>query len=305
LVFFDGQNKQSLAKAQRRKENRKAFVFDKPGVLCLPEQWTTVLPTLPASLEDSRMSKSQTCLGSIALLLLSCTLDFAGVIGPELIQRSQVDTASGYETLYQGFFPTVGEQVVSLQIFNDNTANTNWITPLILSFQGGRVWQITGVGLSEQNTGTGLQTYAFGLQSGSDLIAASNYTFGWWNGRVSGTTFTGNTGVIMFDTTDSTPGFGESCPTPDCPVSNLGFAPPAVGMSYTFANNFSGPNPGTLGNGFGRVYSVQFTTAPVSSVPEHSTFSFLAFGLLVATWARHKRIPGRVSDSRPERITNR
>lgn len=38
--------------------------------------------------------------------------------------------------------------------------------------------------------------------------------------------------------------------------------PPLVGLNITFANDFSGPNPtGTLGAGFGRVYSVQFTTS--------------------------------------------
>jgi hypothetical protein len=248
------------------------------------------------------MNKS---LGSIAFLLLSSTPDFASIIGPPPIHRNSVDTATGYETLYQGFFPAVGEQVVSFQFFNDDPSNAKWITPLILSFQAERVWQITGVGLSIQNTGAGLQTYAFGLQSGSDLIAGSNYTFGWWNGRVSGTTFTGNTGVIMLDTTESTPGFGESCPTPNCPFGP-GFAPPMAGMSYTFANNFSGPNPfGTLSHPFGRVYSVQFTTAPLSSVPEPSMFWFPALVLLVATQMFRRSLPDGSPRHRLDQLSNR
>jgi hypothetical protein len=81
-------------------------------------------------------------------------------------RRHCVDNAFGYETVYQGFFPTAGERVVSYQFFDNQPAISNWLTPLILAFQGGRIWQITGVGKSVQNTGAGLQTHVFDCNPG-------------------------------------------------------------------------------------------------------------------------------------------
>jgi hypothetical protein len=186
----------------------------------------------------------------------------AATIGPDLIQRALVDGATGYDSVYQGDFPNVGERVTDFSFFNNQTSNTRWITPLILAFEGGRVWQVTGIGTSVENTGMGVQSHSFGLQSGSDMILGSNYTFGWWNGRINGVVTTFNQGVIMFDPATSSPGFGESCPVADC--SSGGNIVPVVGNNITFANNFSGPGGG-LGSGNGRIYSVQFTTAAVST----------------------------------------
>jgi len=216
--------------------------------------------------------------------------------------RVEVDTAVGDVLIYNGFFTVAGAQVTSFQFFNNNPANTNWITPVILTLQSGRTYQITGVGQSVQNTGAGVQTYPFTLVSGSATIGAGQYTFGWWDGQLGGS---GNAGVIQFDGSGSGPGFGESCGvanTNPCFVNTV-----AAGNVITFANNYSVfPNSGIiLQSPNGRNYSVQVTTnviaAPPVSAPALSPWGlFLLAGLLVGTTVILLRRSSRGGTSAPQ-----
>jgi hypothetical protein len=210
--------------------------------------------------------------------------------GPSLTQRAVVDTAVGSVYIFNANFTITGAQVTSFSFFNNNPSNTNWITPIILVQQSGRTYQVTGVGQSVQNTGAGVQTYAFTLVSGSANIASTGYTFGFWNGRLS--TNTGNTGVVQFDGNGAPtdPGFGESCAVANTPPCS--FTTVAAGNSITFGNNYNQfPNGGNaLASPNGRNYSIQFTSNGVSipSTPVPSSFWLMLGGLVVLAGLYHK-----------------
>jgi hypothetical protein len=202
----------------------------------------------------------------------------AAVVGEALIDRPFVDGAVGDGYLYQGALP-VGEQVLSFSFFNNNALNTNWITPMLLDPLPNGQYQIVGIGASRQNTGAGVQSYAFDLQSGSATVAAVDFVFGWWFGRISGGSFFPNAGVIEFSAAASNPGVRESCPAPNVGPCNIS---PTVGLTLPFQNNYTGPNPsGSLGAPNGRVYSVEVTTG-TAAIPEPSTYALLLSGLALA-----------------------
>jgi len=129
---------------------------------------------------------------------------------------------------------------------------------LVLTFEKGRTWKVTGIGRARQNSGRGAQLYEFDLQKGSDTIDGANSTFGWFNGRVG---IGVNAGVISYSRQESIPGFGESCPAPNCESTKSPTPYPTVGSEIVFANDFSGPNPTrSWSTGNGRLYSVAFNT---------------------------------------------
>ena len=201
-------------------------------------------------------------MGVVAGMMLS-----AATIGESLIDRPFIDTVQGAGFIYQGALP-LGEQVVSFGFFNNNPANTNYITPLLFDTLANGQYQIVGIGSSRQNSGLGMQNYAFDLQAGSNVIGQADFVFGWWNGRITGgNTFLANTGLIEFSAAASNPGVRESCPQPNIgPCAIL----PSIGLTKPFNNIYAGASSGSLGAPNGRVYSVQVTTAE-SSVPEPST----------------------------------
>jgi hypothetical protein len=56
-------------------------------------------------------------------------------------------------------------------------------------------FELTGVGMTRSNAGTGLQTFAFEVVAGSDMVG-DGYYFGWYDGD---STSVPNAGVVEFD----------------------------------------------------------------------------------------------------------
>ncbi|MEX2186528.1 MAG: lamin tail domain-containing protein [Pirellulales bacterium] len=115
-------------------------------------------------------------------------------VGPSVIDRAFVDGASGSVFLLDNYPFTEAGQVTEWSFYSTNTLT---LTPLLFRLDQG-TFGLVGVGRSRVSTGTGLQTYAFDVQSGSDLVGASNYYFGFKDGDNT----VDNTGVI--DWTDGT-----------------------------------------------------------------------------------------------------
>jgi hypothetical protein len=226
--------------------------------------------------------------GAVALLSLAYT-GAAATIGPALQNRSYVDGAFGVSTIHAAVLPQ-GHRADVFSFFNDNAANPNWITPLLLDFGGGSTYQITGIGTSRQNTGAGIQSHDFALMSGTSTIN-SGTRFGWWNGRINAGEYVGNTGVVEFDAAPSDPGFLESCP-----VQNAGSCMvfPAVGQSIVYANFYGPTSNGGLGAPNGRVYSAQLTTVVTdSAVPEPATAMLVTVAAAGLALLRRLRASGR------------
>jgi hypothetical protein len=287
----------------------RASNFDISGIWPLPIEktrtlvqmkWRLVYTLYRRSVVPKRMLK-HTIAGVTFSLLLGVAPSFAETIGgPSVTARVEVDTAVGDVYIYNGFFTVAGAQVTSFQFFNNNPADTNWITPVILTLQSGRTYQITGVGQSVQNTGAGVQTYPFTLVSGSATVGAGQVTFGWWNGQLGGS---GNAGVIQFDGNGSGPGFGESCAvanTNPCFVSTV-----AAGNTVPFANDYNGfPNSSNiLQSPNGRNYSVQVTTSGIAAAPAPALSQWgliLLAALLVGTTVIVLRRSSRGDTSEPQ-----
>lgn len=209
------------------------------------------------------MPKHTLVVATFLLSLASVSGETIG--GPSLTARAVVDSATGDVTIFNGNFTIAGAQVTSFSFFNNDPTNHNWLTPVILSLQSGRTYQVTGVGQSVQNTGAGLQTHTFTVVSGSANIVNSSYTFGFWNGNLG--TSTGNTGVVQFDGNGTGPGFGESCPAPNTPPCSVTTV--TSGNTIVFANNYNSfPNSGNaLASPNGRNYSIQFTSNGAAAPP--------------------------------------
>lgn len=219
--------------------------------------------------------------------LAAASAAFGSTIGESLIDRPAIDTAVGGGYLFNGALPN-GERITGFSFFNNNPADTDWVTPLLLDLLPGGNYQIAGIGASIQNTGAGVQSHAFNLVTGTDLITDSDFVFGWWNGRISGASFFPNNGVIEFTANTSNPGFRESCPSPNVGPCNIS---PTLGLTIPFNNNYTnGPQPGSFGAPNGRIYSASVTTDEVTSgspVPEPSTYALILAG--VALLAGKKR----------------
>lgn len=115
-------------------------------------------------------------------------------IGPSVVDRPFVDGASGSVFLLDNHPFTEAGQVTEWSFFSNNALT---LTPLLFRLQDG-AYALVGVGRSRASTGAGLQTYAFDLQSGSDLVAGASYYFGFKDGDNT----VDNTGVVEW--TDGT-----------------------------------------------------------------------------------------------------
>jgi len=203
----------------------------------------------------------------------------AAVYGPPLVPRATPDNTVGGMVLSQQIIPQ-GETVVNFSWFNNNQANRNWITPVVLQLVSGTNYKLVGVGESRQNAGTGIQKFPFNLLYGSALASSPNHVFGWWSGRITitgiQTSLQQNGGVVVIDVAPSTPGYRESCPRPDTgPCSTF---PTPLFPTITFANVYAGSATAGLGSGNGRLYSVQFETAEIPIPVVTSAVTLTDFG---------------------------
>ncbi|HOM16082.1 MAG TPA: PEP-CTERM sorting domain-containing protein [Thermoguttaceae bacterium] len=123
--------------------------------------------------------------GGMALLVLFCLRSAsAEIIGPALINRTNVDTAANYMFLYDNGTATPGfthwGTVTSWAFYNDNgpAQGGRQIEPVILKKTGTDSWIITGVGqpITTPANMTGVQTFPFILASGSSVVGPG-YTF--------------------------------------------------------------------------------------------------------------------------------
>ena len=145
----------------------------------------------------------------------------------------------------------------SLRIFAKSVSFNSF--PPIVANTGGGNWTITGAGTQRVVAASGLQSYAFGLTSGSDIVTATTRLA--WRTSSQG-------GVIPFDFDGD-------------------------GNSYTYSPNGVGPT--TAGATFtqegvtDRAYSIQFSTAATTVTPEPSTVVLTASGLLTFVGVARRR----------------
>ncbi len=213
------------------------------------------------------------------LTLIPLFLAHGAVYGPPLIPRATPDGTVGAIVLSQQVIPQ-GETVINFSWFNNNPANRNWITPVVLQLAAGNTYKLVGVGESRQNAGTGVQKFPFSLVYGSALASGPDHVFGWWSGRVTTagaqTSLFQNQGVVVLDAAASTPGYRESCARPD--IGPCAVFPTPLFPTLTFANVYSGATTGGLGSGNGRLYSVQFETAEIPIPVVTSVVTLSGFG---------------------------
>ncbi len=119
-----------------------------------------------------------------------------------LKSRATVDSASGLIWLiaemsgYDQELAGSGQRLQTWSFFNDNgdAQKGRAITPLIFR-QEGDGYQLTGIGKTRTNAGTGLQTFEFEPAAGTDEVG-DGYYFGWYDGAAAGAP---NAGVVEFE----------------------------------------------------------------------------------------------------------
>lgn len=120
-------------------------------------------------------------------------VEVAESIGAELFKRGSADFSSGSLVVFQSDpFTQVG-RVVEWSFYSE-TSRT--ITPLIFKAVGDE-FEIVGVGAPRTSDGSGSQTFAFELQSGTADVEASGFFFG----TKDGDNQVDEQGVVRFDRT--------------------------------------------------------------------------------------------------------
>jgi len=192
----------------------------------------------------------------------------ADVLGSALIQRSYpgTDYCTGCLFAYAAVpGADVGQTLSSWAFYaaanpsdptNGNpTGAGNMITPLLFQSAGGDNLTVVGIGTTHARSGTpGVESYSFGLISGTATLAAGDY-IGWRDGGTGAGQ--GNNGTISLDLGGG-PGLYYS-------PSSLSYGGAvALGNTFAFTNNST----------TARSYSVEFTTTP-----EPGFYGILALGL--------------------------
>ena len=182
-------------------------------------------------------------------------------IGDPLVSRGNYDGYAGFILISPYSFPlaALGQSVTGVSIFDGFVGRD--FTPLLVANSGGGTWTITGVGTQRVVGASGLQSYAFGLTQGSDVITSSTRVA--WRTSSQG-------GVIPFDYDSD-------------------------GNAYTYSPNGVGPT--TAGAVFSqegvtdRAYSIQFSSSAVTATPEPASLVLTASGLLALGGVVRRRRP--------------
>lgn len=208
-----------------------------------------------------------------ALLLLSAsttTVSAQTTFGEALIPRQIFDTFSNFITISTTPFTpaTFGQTLSSFSMFGGTTSGgaTNVglsLTPLLVSVPVAGSFSVVGVGTT-RTVASGINSWAFGLTSGSAVVG-SNVYFAWLSNGQGSVQYTDGVGPAMLFTSNSA-------------VNSV----PAAGSSFqtTLATN--------------RAYSIQWTvgtpgTPPPPPVPEPSAVVLMATGLAGLAVARRRR----------------
>ncbi|MDX1935412.1 MAG: PEP-CTERM sorting domain-containing protein [Capsulimonadales bacterium] len=204
--------------------------------------------------------------GIILALLTATAPTFAQeTIGAALISRPVLDSSVPLViALHDGF--TQPGTLTTWAFFNDISVGGS-VIPLLLT-KSGADFIVSGVGTQRSNSGAGLQSFAFGLTSGSASVT-SGTLFGWWQ----------DIGVVPLDFV--------------APSSSGNNTTVTVGTDPL--NLFAGANLGSgvqvLNGGNTRDYSIQATAIFSSSAaPEPGTIVLLGIGLVGAIAARRRNV---------------
>ena len=111
-------------------------------------------------------------------------------IGGEVIDRASVDFARGSIAVMESMPFTEPGRVSEWTVYSEKTSS---VTPLILRALG-EEFEIVGVGAARTSDGTGVQTFAFDLQSGSDEVDGGGY----FVGLKDGDNLTDESGAVVY-----------------------------------------------------------------------------------------------------------
>ena len=203
-----------------------------------------------------------------ALLALPTGPLAAQTFGDALIDRPFRDTFSEFVlfSLVPSDISSETRRLTSFSVFGSSASNVGaTLRPLLLRALSGS-YAVVGVG-AERTVGAGVNTWAFDVTDGTDLIAANEaFYFGWWNGTAGGAVlYDEGTGSVAYTLSQSYP------------------LPPEAGGSIAGAGIAT------------RDYSIQWTASPFvgdpppPSVPEPATVGLLALGATLLAARRRER----------------
>lgn len=115
----------------------------------------------------------------------------AETIGSDLVDRRSVDFSRGSVVVLESKPFTAAGRVAQWSFYSERT---NAVTPLVFE-QSGEEYKIVGIGRTRTSDGSGVQTFDFELQSGSDSVEASGFFFGIKDGDNS----VDSSGVVEWD----------------------------------------------------------------------------------------------------------
>jgi VCBS repeat-containing protein len=147
----------------------------------------------PSVFPNANYTTDETALLNVSaangVLINDVTVD--GTFGDPLINRPSTDGANGF--VFTALDPLTIEGTVDAWSYFSNGGNGRSVTPVLLEDVGGN-FLVRGVGTSRVNNASGIQSYPFGLASGSADITNSNFHIAWKDG----TNGTNNPGVIDY-----------------------------------------------------------------------------------------------------------